>query len=54
MLAPLAHDERHHLGETLAHALLESAKISVGTRQSEPYDPQATYTAQTWSSCAVG
>jgi len=43
-LARLAYDGRHHVGEALARALVESAKISVGTHHSEAYQLQVSYT----------
>ena len=43
-LARLAYDGRHHVGEAVARALVESAKISVGTHHSEAYLLQVSYT----------
>jgi transposase len=43
-LARLAYDGRHHVGEALARALIESAKVSVGSQHSQPYQLQVKYT----------
>ena len=43
-LARLAYDGRHHVGEALAQALIEDAKVSVGSQHSEPYQLQVKYT----------
>ena len=36
-LASLAYDGRHHVGEALARSLIDGAKVSVGSRHSEPF-----------------
>jgi transposase len=43
-LARLTYDGRHRVGETLARALIEGAKVSVGNHHSEPYQLQVKYT----------
>jgi transposase len=43
-LARLAYDGRHQVGEVLARALIETAKISVGSHHSEAYQLQVKYT----------
>ena len=43
-LASLAYDERHKVGEVLARALIESAKVSVGSHHAEAYELQVKYT----------
>ena len=43
-LASLAYDGRHQVGEVLARALIESAKVSVGSHHSEAYELQVKYT----------
>ncbi len=43
-LARLAYDGRHQVGEILARALIETAKISVGSHHSEAYGLQVKYT----------
>jgi hypothetical protein len=43
-LARLAYDGRHHVDEALARTLIESAKASVGSHHSEPYQLQVKYT----------
>jgi transposase len=42
--ARLAYDGRHQVGEVLARALIETAKISVGSHHSEAYELQVKYT----------
>lgn len=42
-LARLAYDGRHQVGEVLARALIEAAKISMGSQHSEAYQPQVKY-----------
>ncbi len=43
-LARLAYDGRHQVGEVLARALIETAKISVGSHYTEAYQLQVKYT----------
>jgi transposase len=43
-LARLAYDGRYQVGEILARALIETAKISVGSHHSEAYQLQVKYT----------
>jgi ubiquinone biosynthesis protein UbiJ len=43
-LARLAYDGRHQVGEVLAPALIETAKISVGSHHTEAYELQVRYT----------
>jgi len=43
-LACLTYDGRHQVGEVLARALIETAKISVGSHHSEAYGLQVKYT----------
>ena len=43
-LAHLAYDGRHHVGDALARALIEDAKVTVGSQHSEPYRLQVKYT----------
>jgi transposase len=43
-LARLAYDGRHQVGEVLARALIETAKISVGSHHSEAYQLQVRHT----------
>jgi len=43
-LARLAYDGRHQVGEVLARALIETAKISVGSHHTEAYQLQVKYT----------
>ncbi len=43
-LARLAYDGRHQVGEALARALIETAKISVGSDHSKAYQLQVKYT----------
>jgi transposase len=43
-LAGLSYDGRHQVGEVLARALIESAKVSVGSHHSEAYELQVKYT----------
>jgi transposase len=43
-LGSLAYDGRHRVGVVLARALIETAKVSVGSHHSEAYELQVKYT----------
>jgi len=45
-LAGLRYDGRHRVGDDLAHALLDAARISVGSHQSEPYRLRISYACE--------